>query len=341
MFILRAVKEDDLDDLFELSQMVKFINLPPDRDIIQNLISSSLKTFKSPDKKKSKNYYLFCLVNADDNKVVGASMIHGQHGTDEEPHFFLKVGQEQKYSETISTGFIHGTLKIDYEPNGYTEIGGLVLHPDLRGHKEKLGKQLSFVRFLYMAHNKSLFTSEIHSELMPPLDKDGNSPLWEAIGRRFTNMDYHDADVLSRRNKEFILSLYPSEVIYTTLLPVEARDAIGNVGKDTMPVKKMLESIGFKYTKEVDPFDGGPHYRAKLEEIDPVKNMFTGKVEFKKDIDQNITKDFLLKSNSSDEIFSAAKVHGCIKDGKLYINKPLESHGDLFDWNKDISGIYF
>lgn len=76
---------------------------------------------------------------------------------------------------------------------------------------------------------------------MPPFDNKGNSPLWEAIGRRFMNMDYHEADILSRSNKEFILSLYPAENIYQTLLPFDARDAIGKVGKDTEPVRKMLE----------------------------------------------------------------------------------------------------
>ena len=33
--------------------------------------------------------------------------------------------------------------------------------------------------------------------------------------------------ILSRKNKEFILSLYPTELIYATLLPFEARNAIG------------------------------------------------------------------------------------------------------------------
>lgn len=124
-----------------------------------------------------------------------------------------------------------------------------------------------------MGLNRDRFKETIHSELMPPFDADGKSPLWEAIGRRFLNMEYHDADVLSRKNKEFILSLFPSGTIYETLLPIEARDAVGKVGADTEPVKRMLESIGFKYTHEVDPFDGGPHYRCQLDDIKPVKTI--------------------------------------------------------------------
>lgn len=279
MFIMRNVVMEDLDDLYELSGKVLFINLPHDRDIIKDKISKSLNCFIKPYDKLEDNYYIFVLEDIKKNKVIGVSMIHAQHGTESKPHFFLRVGHENKYSSTINTGFVHGTLRLGLDTNGPTEIGGLVLHPDYRGNKEKLGKQISFVRFLYMAFNPHLFKEDIHSELMPPLDSQGHSPLWEAIGRRFMNMEYNEADELSRSNKEFILSLFPSDNIYMTLLPMDARNAIGKVGNDTLPVKKMLESIGFHYTNEVDPFDGGPHYRAKLKEIKPIQSKKSGTLE--------------------------------------------------------------
>ena len=77
-------------------------------------------------------------------------------------------------------------------------------------------------------------------------------------------MDYWEADILSQKDKSFIHDLFPSSTIYLNLLPQSSIDVIGEVGNSTQPVKKMLENIGFKYTHEVDPFDGGPHYRAKL-----------------------------------------------------------------------------
>ena len=280
MFILRNANLSDLDDLYELSGKVLFINLPHDRGIIESKIRASLNAFKTPSKVLADNYYIFILEDLDEKKVVGVSMIHAQHGTEKEPHFFLKVSHENKYSSTINTGFVHGTLKLGLETDGPTEIGGLVIDPSYRGHKDKLGKQISFVRFLYMALNPERFKEEIHSELMPPFDDEGKAPLWEAIGRRFMSMDYNEADLLSRSNKEFILSLFPAENIYMTLLPLEARNAVGKVGKDTEPVKKMLEDIGFTYINEVDPFDGGPHYRCKLQDIKPIKNMFEASLEY-------------------------------------------------------------
>lgn len=278
MFILRSVQPDDLKDLFKLSNMMTFINLPPDEELISSKIDSSIKSFHNPSKRLWENYYIFVLEDQEQGEVLGVSMIHSQHGTDQEPHFYLTVGQESKFSQTINTGFVHGTLKLGLDTNGPTEIGGLILNPEFRGHQEKLGKQLSYVRFLYMSENPDRFKPMVHSELMPPLDKFGNSPLWEAVGRRFFNMNYHEADVLSRNNKEFILSLFPSENIYQTLLPMEARESIGKVGKETEPVKRMLENIGFKYTFEVDPFDGGPHYRCPLKDIKPIKEKITGQL---------------------------------------------------------------
>jgi arginine N-succinyltransferase len=320
MLVLRSVSINDLRDLFQLSELVLFINLPADEDIIESKITSSIQAFKNPSSDLWKNYYIFVLEDISINKVLGVSMIHAQHGTDDEPHFFLKVGQEHKFSDTINTGFVHGTLKLGLDYNGPTEIGGLVLHPNFRGSKDKLGKQLSFVRFLYMAMYPERFKPVIHSELMPPFDKDGNAPLWEAIGRRFMNMGYHDADILSRSNKEFILSLYPSENIYQTLLPIEARNAIGKVGKDTEPVRRMLEAVGFRYSHEVDPFDGGPHYRCELKNIKPVKKMIKGKLSLTGfTIDKS--QEYLIALPHKDYDFFAVKLKAVFVNDEIILDQ--------------------
>lgn len=326
MFILRPAKLSDAEDLFTLSQLYVFISLPSDKELIMKKIKSSMKAFEKASKDISEDTYIFVLEDISKSKVIGCSMIHAQHGTAEEPHFYLTVSQENKFSESINTGFIHGTLKLGYDTDGPTEIGGLILDPNYRKNNHKLGKQLSFVRFLYMTLNKKKFKPMIHSELMPPFDKDGKSPLWEAIGRRFLNMEYHDADLLSRSNKEFILSLYPSDTIYETLLPIEARNAIGKVGKDTQPVKRMLENIGFDYTKEVDPFDGGPHYRAKLSDIKPVKELFNGVIHFNKEIDKKDCLNYIVVLEDN-KIFSATKIKGIIEKGKF-----LTSQDELPDY---------
>lgn len=339
MFILRNANLSDLEDLYELSGKVLFINLPHDKGIIEAKIKASLKSFKTPSPNLADNYYIFVLEDQSQKKVIGVSMIHAQHGTEKEPHFFLKVSHENKYSTTINTGFVHGTLKLGLETDGPTEIGGLVVDPSYRGHKDKLGKQISFVRFLYMALNPERFKEEIHSELMPPFDDEGKAPLWEAIGRRFMSMDYTEADLLSRSNKEFILSLFPAENIYMTLLPLEARNAVGKVGKDTEPVKKMLEDIGFTYINEVDPFDGGPHYRCKLQDIKPIKNMFEANLEFQGQASED--QFYLITFSHPDHDFFSLYVKGRLEENSSgHVLKLADRYKPLIPQDiKTVNGI--
>jgi arginine N-succinyltransferase len=125
---------------------------------------------------------------------------------------------------------------------------------------------ISCVRFLFIASRRELFQEELLAELLPPLEADGTSHLWEAFGRRFTGMSYSEADLLSSRDKTFIRDLFPTTVNASLLSP-EARDVIGKVGKQTQGVEKMLRRIGFRYAERIDPFDGGPHFVAKTSEI--------------------------------------------------------------------------
>jgi arginine N-succinyltransferase len=59
--------------------------------------------------------------------------------------------------------------------------------------------------------------------------------------------------------------------VSATLFPQNVRRYLGQVGPETEPVKRMLERIGFQYVSRIDPFDGGPHYEAKLEDVTLVR----------------------------------------------------------------------
>jgi arginine N-succinyltransferase len=275
MILLREIQEKDLEALERLAQIPGFINLTGDRDALRDKIHRSTASFNDKSAGKAEGKYIFVAEDVATKRIYGTSMIAAQHGTTEAPHFYFEVDSEQKYSETMGTGFIHGTLKLKYDTNGPSEIGGLVVDPEFRNSEERLGRQISFVRFMFLGLNRTRFKRKLIAELLPPLNKKGQSPLWEAIGRRFTNMDYWEADQLCQKNKEFIFSLFPTGKIYTSFLPAEAKNAIGKVGKETEPVVHMLKKIGFAYKNQVDPFDGGPHLWANVDELHPLKRMGT------------------------------------------------------------------
>ncbi|HLK92707.1 MAG TPA: arginine N-succinyltransferase, partial [Polyangia bacterium] len=104
-----------------------------------------------------------------------------------------------------------------------------------------------------------------------PLEPDGTSLLWEALGRKFTGLSYQEADRLSQTNKEFIRALFPQDPIYATLLPAPVQAVIGEVGPRTKGVEKLLREVGFAYQHRIDPFDGGPHFHARTDDITLVK----------------------------------------------------------------------
>lgn len=273
MILLREIQDRDLDALERFAQIPGMFNLPGDRDLLKERIQKSRSSFSGKQKTKSETKYVFVAEDLKTKKVLATSMIAGQHGTPESPHFYFEVDHEKRFSEAIGTGFIHGTLTLKIDTDGPSEIGALVVDPESRNHEARIGRQIAFVRFLYLATHRDRFQPKVIAELLPPLNKRGLSPLWEAIGRRFTNMDYWEADQLCAKNKDFIFDLFPSGKIYTTFFPAEAKNAIGKVGKDTQPIMHMLTKIGFKYKNQVDPFDGGPHFWADVEQITPVKRL--------------------------------------------------------------------
>lgn len=277
-FIVRQVRREDLGQLFDLAKQFNLLNLPGDRKVLSEKIERSEASF-SGQLAKEKAEFLFVLEDVEEKLVVGSSLILAKHGTEEIPHNYFKILKRDHFSQALGIGFIHQVLRFQLDTDGPTEIGGLLVDRSYRRRPERLGKQISLSRFLYMAMFPERFEPRVLCELTPPLTDEGRSEFWEALGRRFTGLPYQEADLISQSNKEFIESLFPEEDIYLCLLDSKARLVLGRVGEATKPAQHLLESIGFNYLDEVDPFDGGPHYGCKFSEIAPIKQCQTVRLE--------------------------------------------------------------
>jgi arginine N-succinyltransferase len=264
---IRGVERTDEEQLLDVARHLDTVNLPDDRDAIREIIDLSQRSFTGEVKDPKKREYVFVLADTKEKRLVGTSMIIAQLGRRDAPYIYFDVIEEQKYSQTLDKHFYHTLLRIGYSYNGPTEIGGLIVLPQYRKAPERLGRIISYARFLYIASRRALFRDEILAELLPPLESDGTSHLWESLGRHFTSLSYAEADFLSKKNKEFIKSLFPDGVVYASLLPRAAQDVIGKVGAQTRGVEKLLKRIGFRYADRIDPFDGGPHFTAPTDEI--------------------------------------------------------------------------
>lgn len=271
MFVLREAKREDAASLLRLARHLDTVNLPADRERLERIIERSLRSFAGELARKEREY-LFALEDTESGEVVGTSMIHAQHGTRRAPHVYFQILEEERYSESLDRYFVHQCLRIGYNYDGPTEIGGLILLPDYRGRPNGLGKLLSYARFLYIAMHREGFRDKVISELLPPLEPDGTSVLWEHLGKKFTGLTYQEADLLSKDNKEFIRALFPHGLIYLALLPDEVAQVIGQVGPNTQSVERMLRRIGFEFADQIDPFDGGPHFIAATDDISLVRD---------------------------------------------------------------------
>jgi arginine N-succinyltransferase len=275
-FEIRAALPRDADDLLALARHLDTVNLPADDAAIAGILDKSQKSFggKLPDEE---HVYVFILRDIEADRAVGTSTLVAQLGRPDAPYIYFDVSNEEKYSRDLKLHFDHTRLRLGFSYDGPTELAGLVVDPAYRRRPGRLGLAISYVRMLFVAAYRERFQNYLLAELLPPLEPDGTSHLWNALGRRFTNMTYRHADRLSHENKDFIRDLFPSGPVYASLLSEAAQAVIGRVGHPTKGVEKMLRRIGFRYAKRVDPFDGGPHFVAKTDEVTVVRSFVHGR----------------------------------------------------------------
>jgi len=270
MLLLRDAQPGDLEGLRALARVLDTVNLPDQPPALRQILARSRASFAGTIRDPLRRQYVFVAEDAR-GRVVGTSMVIAQHGTRRSPCTFFQVTEREHYSGTLDRHFRHRVLSLGYHFDGPTEIGGLVVDPRRRGAPEQPGKQLAYVRFLYMAAFPRRFRETVLAELMPPLLPDGRSAFWEAFGRRFTGLDYPTADKLSRSSKEFIQQLFPPFDVYASVLPPAVQRLLGTVGPATRPAERLLRRLGFRFVDRIDPFDGGPHYEARLADVTIVR----------------------------------------------------------------------
>jgi arginine N-succinyltransferase len=320
-FIVRPVKHEDVGQLVDLAKQFGLLNLPGDKKVLAQKIDKSVQSFEGK-MSKAESEYLFVLEDLEESLVVGSSLIMAKHGTDEIPHSYFKILKKNHFSEDLGIGFIHQVLRFQLDTDGPSEIGGLLVDKIYRRRPEKLGKQISLSRFLYMGIYPEKFEDRVLCELTPPLTDEGRSEFWEALGRRFTGLPYQEADLLSQSHKEFIRSLFPEEDIYLCLLDAKARLVLGRVGEQTKPAQHLLESIGFEYLDEVDPFDGGPHFGCNTKDIKVISHGKKLRIaEFK---DASYKEKGLIGTMNED--FRATMVNYDLRGDEVAIPSKIRSH---------------
>lgn len=257
-FLLRPAKVDDVAAIHRLATSLSthgFLTLPDSREDLQILLKKSEESFAGASPADI-GVYLFVLEESGSHQVVGTSQIVARHGTPASPHLYFQVDIAKQ------------TLQFCAEITGRTELGGLIVDPNWRGHPEKLGKRLSWVRLLYILQHPERFCPNLLAEFLPPFTPEGKSLFWEVLGRKLTGLDYPEADQRARQDKGFVLQTFPQKELPLKNFPLEVQRLIGVSGTGAAGAVKVLEEVGFRYLNQIDPFDGGPHYGARQDGID-------------------------------------------------------------------------
>lgn len=267
MFLIRNATMNDFDDLRRLSLELDSVNLPRSPQDLRRMLRRSVQSFAGKlAKDKSHAQFVFVMEDTESGCVVGTCKIFARHGTPKKPHVYFQVMHETVSSKLLGVRFRRKYYRLKTDTRGYTEVGGLVLAQAYRKSKLDLGRQLSFIRFLFMKAYSSYFMNRVIAELLPPL-REGQSTLWNCYGHKLTQLPYRKADLLSYKDKEFILRLFPKSDLYHDLLPPEVQADMEQTGPGSAAACQLLSKNGFRYAHQVDPFDGGPHYVARRNQI--------------------------------------------------------------------------
>lgn len=255
-FLIRPISMEDYGWLYSTTSKVGagFTSLPHDEEYLHKRIEISTKSFRAEIPIKER-IYIFVRERLPDHKIVGMSGIQAVAGNNI-PFYNYKISSITQVCEYLNKYIEHKIINIANDFQDASEMISLFLDPEFRGHE--VGKWLSKSRFMFIAQFPELFGEKIIAEIRGVSTK-GNSPFWEAVGRKFFEMDFSEADYLTMTsNKQYISDLMPRETIYLDLLPPDAQEVIGCVHPTAQAALHLLESEGFTYNNYIDIFDAGP-----------------------------------------------------------------------------------
>ncbi len=237
-------------------------SLPADRERLYDKIRASSHAFSSDVDVAGEEIYFFVLEDPASGRIVGTSGIAASAGFGDRFYSYRNEFIVHASEELGASNKIHA-LHLCHDLTGASLLTSFYIEPAYEaGPWPHL---LSRARLLFMAEHPQRFTERLAAEFPGVCDDDGRSPFWDAVGRRFFNLGYPQAEHLAGgRSKSFIAELMPQYPVYVPLLPDEAQLAIGQLHPTGELPFGLLIGEGFEAETYIDVFDGGPTLVASL-----------------------------------------------------------------------------
>ena len=302
-FLIRPAGFKDKNDLLALSRLFPLGSLPSHPSQLDKKILISQKSFKQ-EGSKDKRLYLFVLEDKKRKKIVGSSQILPCF----DPRSSLRYSLKQKAGGNY--------LKLKSNQTGRNQIGGLILHPDYRKSKDRLGLQIGLVRFLYIKTFPKEFSSLIEVSLTTPI-KNNSNPFWRETGEKYLKMSYQEALDYFRKDRAGFFALFSKNLtIKLSQLSASAKNCMKQIHPQTVPVYKGLLKRGFHPTKHYHVLDGGVYLSAYWKKLPFLKR--TKEVFFKKSAGIKNSRFFL--SQQTEKGFFCAQSPAQIKGSSLLVS---------------------
>ncbi len=276
--VVRPARRGDLEGLFRLAQAAGsgMTNLQPDQVVLAERLIATEAALLSEDF-RARGVPIFFVVErvgpdgaAAAEPIVGTACIFPRIGV-EWPFYSYRLTRQAQTHKALRKTVAHDMLILANDFDGGAEVGGLFIDGAARG--AAAGRMTARSRYLFLAEHRDWFGRQVISDLRGYQDETGGSPVWEALGREFYNMDFDEADRMNAvLGNQFIADLAPKHPIYASLLPNAAREALGRPHNDGRRAMALLLEEGFRYEGYVDIFDGGPTLFANIDDLKAVKD---------------------------------------------------------------------
>lgn len=266
-WLVRPARASDLDALVALAQLtgIGFTNIPQDAESMAKRLEWSARSFARTEETPADDLYMLVLEERATGELGGTALLYGKVGQ-RWPFYSYLISEYAQHSEILGRTIRAELLNLVTDNGGASEVGGLFLRPDLR--TGGLGKLLARSRYMFIAQHRARFTDRVVAELRGWHTPEGNSPFWDAVGAKFFDMGFAEADSLNTKSgNQFIAELMPKQPIYTAMLPEAARAVIGKPNDAGVAAMKLLEREGFSFEGYVDIFDAGPTMNARTDHI--------------------------------------------------------------------------
>ncbi len=308
-FIVQSAGFKDQPALFRFALQHSLYNLPADRHLLRKKISESKKSFQGLLPKKDKNFVFVLKDLKKQGRVVGSSQLQSQYGSDKNPRLQLYLSHVKKKP----------ALKLKVCKKPVSCLAGLVLDTSYHHHPQKLGRLISFIRFLFMASSPGVFQTQVYTEIKPFLNREKKAPFFEYFKKTQGDKNSHPLFLRKWAQRVFARPVLISD------LPSEVQRVLGQTNPPGQRAMHILKKQNFVFKGGMHPVDSGPCLQAPVQKIPVIQN--TKKV-FLKAGALKVKGRWWLWGQTKNKNFKGGLLYGALAQKNLFI-----SPGDFDTYN--------